>query len=368
MAPPPAVTPYPFTSAFASLPVRRLIRQMHAGIYAGAAVSLAFALLTDDGTTGQRLFAAAVIAFTAAVAALMLLWKAASDRVLVAAFPVAALTVTCVAVLDPPLALTPMFYAWPLLTSAAFLRRREALLTYLVAIGSFSVVLPWVETDAPRAILWLTVAVVGAGVLVCAMALKERVEALLGQLETLAREDPLTGIFNRRAFVEHLAAETAERQRSAAVVVLDIDHFKAINDRDGHAAGNEALRVLAETVADRLRRGDALGRLGGDEFAVVLAGADADDALAYADDIRRRVASASAAAGRPFTISLGVATVADAESDAEALIAAADDALYAAKDAGRDTVRAAAAGPLGAAPAGRRPPLTHWTPPSPLGR
>jgi diguanylate cyclase (GGDEF)-like protein len=343
------VTPaYPFTSPFASVPTRRLIRQMHAGIYAAAAVSLALALLTDGGTSAQRLFTAGTIVFTAAVAALMLAWRTVGDGVLLAAFPVATLTVTGVAVLDPPLALTPMFYAWPLLTAGSFLRRREAALTYVVAVGSFAAVLPWVETDAPRAILWLTVAIVGAGCLLCTMALKERAETLLGQLETLAREDSLTGALNRRAFVEHLAVSIAQRDRSAAVVILDIDHFKAINDRDGHAAGNDALKVLATAVEARLRRGDVFGRLGGDEFAVMLADADAAAASAYADDLRGQVATASAAAGVPFTISLGVATAAaaaDPAHDAETLIAAADGALYGAKAAGRDTVRVAATRP-----------------------
>ncbi|MDO8212608.1 GGDEF domain-containing protein [Conexibacter sp. CPCC 206217] len=335
------MNPYPFTSPFASGSIRRLIRQMHAGIYGAAAVSLALALLTDGGTERQRLFTVGAIAFTAAVAALMLAWHDVDDRVLLAAFPIAALTVTTVAVLDPPLALTPMFYAWPLLTAGSFLRRREALLTYLVTIGSFGAILPWVVTDAPRAILWLTVAIVGAGLLLCAIALKERVDTLVGRLETLAREDPLTGAFNRRAFVEHVGLAIGRREQSTTVVAIDIDHFKAINDRDGHAAGDEALKVLATTVTGRLRRGDVFGRLGGDEFAVALADADADAAAVYSDAIRRQVASTSAAADVPFTISIGIAASADVEQGAEALIAAADAALYRAKAAGRDTVRVA---------------------------
>ena len=88
-------------------------------------------------------------------------------------------------------------------------------------------------------------------------------------------------------------------------------------------------------------RARSLARLGGDEFAVTLSGATADEALAYAEEIRRRVATASAAAGLPFTVSLGLATFSGPEQDAEALLARADSALYAAKNSGRDTVRAA---------------------------
>jgi diguanylate cyclase (GGDEF)-like protein len=338
---------YPFTDPLSppgSARLRQRIRRVHAVVYGAAAVSLGLAALTDGGPVEQRLFAAGAMAMTAAVAALMLLWRGAGDRVLLAAFPLAAATVSFVAVLDPPLALTPMFYIWPLMTAAYFLRRREALLTYVAVCSSFGIVLPWVVTDSPRVILWFTVAIVGAVVMAFAIKLKERLERLVTRLGRLAREDPLTGALNRRAFLEHLDAQAARGDRAdqpLATVVLDVDHFKAINDRLGHAAGDDALRLLVATIRQRLRHGDALGRLGGEEFAVALADADLDGALAYAEDLRRRVANASAASGVPFTVSVGVATTTHGPRAAEALIAAADSALYAAKRTGRDTVRAA---------------------------
>ena len=128
-----------------------------------------------------------------------------------------------------------------------------------------------------------------------------------------------------------------------AVAVLDVDLFKGINDRFGHAAGDGALRTLAAAVSDRLRAGDALGRLGGEEFAVLLADTDASGAAVYADELRVLVAAGAAATGTPFTVSVGVAAPEHGDEDAEGLLAAADVALYDAKRAGRDTVRAALA-------------------------
>jgi hypothetical protein len=106
-----AMDAYPFTDPLSppgSARLRQRIRRVHAVVYGAAAVSLGLAALTDGGPAEQRLFAAGAMAMTAAVAALMLLWRGAGDRVLLAAFPLAAATVSFVAVLDPPLALTPM--------------------------------------------------------------------------------------------------------------------------------------------------------------------------------------------------------------------------------------------------------------------
>jgi diguanylate cyclase (GGDEF)-like protein len=164
------------------------------------------------------------------------------------------------------------------------------------------------------------------------------------RLSVLAREDPLTGSLNRRAIVERLEQELATARRSGAwpaVAVLDVDHFKDINDRFGHAAGDEALRTLVTAVTRRLRAGDAVGRLGGEEFLVVLADADADGAATYADDLRVLIAAGAAATRTPFTISVGVAAPGPGTVSADGLLAAADAALYRAKRAGRNVVRAA---------------------------
>ena len=324
---------------------RRRIRHALALIYGAAAPSLCLAVLTDGGPLSQRLATGTTMAVAAAFALVMLAWRRAPDLVLLAGFPLAALTVSSIAVLDPPLALTPMFYVWPLMIAAYFLQRREIVVTYAMVCASFGAVSVWALDDGPRLMQWATVAIVGGVLVLFVGALSSRLDDLVGRLRTLSREDPLTGALNRRALIERLETELSRAGRtggSCAVAVLDIDHFKDINDRYGHATGDEALRRVVRAISGRLRRDDALGRLGGEEFAVVLAGADATDAEAYGEELRVRVARAAAAGGTPFTVSVGVAANhRPAEATADGLLAAADAALYRAKRAGRDSVRAA---------------------------
>jgi diguanylate cyclase (GGDEF)-like protein len=323
---------------------RRRISRGHVLIYGAATPSLLVAMLADGGPLSQRLAAGGAMLVTALTAMLLLVWRKPPDVLLVGAFPLAALVVTAIAVLDPPLSLTPMFYVFPLMTAAYFLGRRAVHLTYAVVVGSFGAVALWVLEDEARFIMWVTVAVVGGVVVVFVQTLKNGLNELVGRLGALAREDPLTGALNRRALLERLDAAIAGARRtggSCAVAVVDIDHFKEINDRYGHAAGDAALRRVVATVSKRLRRDDELGRMGGEEFAILLSGAGAEGAAAYADELRMLVAGDAQAAGTPFTVSVGVAALPQEPVTAEDLLAAADEALYRAKRAGRDTVRAA---------------------------
>ena len=324
---------------------RRRIRHSHALIYGCAALSLLLAVLADGGPFAQRLAAGVAALVTALMATLMLLWHRAPDRLLLAGFPLAALTVTAIALLDPPLALTPMYYVWPLMTAAYFLRRREVLLTYGLTCLSFAAVAPWAVDQGPPVIHAATVAIVGGVVISFVGVLRVRLEDLLLGLRTLARVDALTGALNRGAILDTIDAAIAAARRtgtSCALALVDIDHFKAINDQFGHAAGDAALRRLVSVIAGRLRGGDALGRLGGEEFAVLLTGTDADGAAVYAHELRAYVARDAAESGMAFTVSVGVAQLDGKCTSADALLAAADAALYRAKRAGRDTVRAAA--------------------------
>jgi diguanylate cyclase (GGDEF)-like protein len=155
--------------------------------------------------------------------------------------------------------------------------------------------------------------------------------------------DRLTGVLNRRALearAAELAAQAAATGASVAVVLGDLDHFKAINDQHGHARGDAALVEVAQRLRGRLRAFEDLHRCGGEEFAVLLAGATAADALAAAERLRAAVAGAPVA-GLPLTMSFGVAASVPGEPfDPDVLRARADQALYAAKAAGRDAVRA----------------------------
>jgi diguanylate cyclase (GGDEF)-like protein len=165
----------------------------------------------------------------------------------------------------------------------------------------------------------------------------------LDRIEEIAVRDELTGTYNRRVLMETLARERARAERLSApfaVCLIDLDHFKAVNDRFGHAAGDAVLRHLAEIVPAELRGVDLFARMGGEEFVVVVPGTGAQGAAACAERIRAAVA-ASAFPGVPegtaVRASIGVAAYRAGETP-EALLARADQALYQAKAQGRNRV------------------------------
>ena len=170
------------------------------------------------------------------------------------------------------------------------------------------------------------------------------------ELLRLATTDPLTGMLNRRRFLERFGAELSRARRSAqpcCVLLIDADHFKRVNDGWGHAAGDAVLRILTARFVDCVRSCDFIGRLGGEEFAICLPDADEADAAQVAERIRATVAAAPIAVDHariPTTVSIGVAA-ADAHSDCDALLSAADAALYASKHAGRNRVTIAERAP-----------------------
>lgn len=155
--------------------------------------------------------------------------------------------------------------------------------------------------------------------------------------------DHLTGLANRRAFFEAAELELARRQQSRrplALLMVDADHFKRINDAHGHPAGDAVLRQLAATMLRICREVDVVARIGGEEFALLLPGVDHDAALAVAERLRAEVAQPPAAEQQaiPYTVSIGVAAMDDSVAGIDALIKQADQALYAAKRRGRNQV------------------------------
>jgi diguanylate cyclase (GGDEF)-like protein len=156
--------------------------------------------------------------------------------------------------------------------------------------------------------------------------------ALYREVEALARVDALTGVSNRRVFEERLRDEQSRAQRGAtplSILLIDLDDFKTINDTRGHAAGDEALRVLAGLFSHALRAHDTVARIGGDEFAVLLPGIAAAEAVAVA----RRIGALAKLAG--VSLSIGGATYPDDTDDIASVLRLADQALYAAKRGGR---------------------------------
>ena len=165
------------------------------------------------------------------------------------------------------------------------------------------------------------------------------------ELEQLARVDPLTGLYNRRFFEERFYVEFARSQRyrvPLGCLMLDIDHFKSVNDTYSHQAGDKALKELALAMRRTLRDVDLLARYGGEEFVAVLPETSPTDAKLVAERLRAGVAALTFAhdtQALKITVSIGVSTYPDpAIADPEALLRVADDALYKAKKAGRNRV------------------------------
>jgi len=178
-------------------------------------------------------------------------------------------------------------------------------------------------------------------------------------LERDAATDALTGAFNRRYLDRRLIEEAAGARRYGlplAVMLLDIDHFKQVNDRHGHQAGDQVLAAVAQRVAEQLRESDVLARYGGEEFLVIAPHTPLPGAAELAERVRRSIESGEfslpnepAGRGIRVTASIGVASTGDGRDDAEALVHAADENLLRAKREGRNRVIAGQAGATGAA-------------------
>ena len=176
---------------------------------------------------------------------------------------------------------------------------------------------------------------------------QDRLRADLGTALEMALTDPLTGFYNQRYLMRHLRGLLAAGQAGGvAVMMVDVDHFKTINDRYGHQAGDRALKAVADTLRGRTRVFDSIVRYGGEEFVVVMPGAGRPDAAAAAERLRQAIEAMAFSPEQGImhqvTVSIGVAWSGDRAASAEMLLQAADQAMYRAKEGGRNQVEAAA--------------------------
>jgi diguanylate cyclase (GGDEF)-like protein len=183
----------------------------------------------------------------------------------------------------------------------------------------------------------------GAAVVLSFLLLSIAKEAVGNQHRVAALLDPLTGISNRRGFTDEVGRMLARAGRNGswtALILIDLDQFKAVNDGWGHPTGDRLLKALTDTMSEVIRAGDVLSRLGGDEFAVALAESRIEQALVLAERLRRAVAGLKIESGRgevSFTVSIGVASL-RGEQSLDTLMGEADAALYRAKSAGGNRV------------------------------
>lgn len=183
---------------------------------------------------------------------------------------------------------------------------------------------------------------IGAVVVFRDIGERKRMEA---ELHAMATTDPLTGLPNRRYFLSRLDQEAARLQRfddtECALLMLDLDHFKQVNDSHGHAAGDRILTHFAEVIRTSLRKTDFAGRLGGEEFAILLMGTTPEDAAEFADRLRKRVKDETISHDGTrirITVSIGVTPLLPQDTSIDITLARADAALYRAKAGGRNRI------------------------------
>jgi len=192
----------------------------------------------------------------------------------------------------------------------------------------------------------IVVVLCGAGVFVFNPMFK-RIETQEQELHNMAFIDPLANCHNRRSFLTsaEIAFERSRRySHTFAVLYLDIDHFKDLNDNYGHAIGDDAIKELTRICQDNIRDSDILGRIGGDEFGIILQECGLDFAIQTAEKLRQRISDhiiLSDAGDINFSISVGAATVIDTDKDIDDILKRADKYLYKAKRTGRNLVIAA---------------------------
>ena len=206
----------------------------------------------------------------------------------------------------------------------------------VMAIGPVVAIDPNAFIDNPvpvMATLGLLISIVAITTALMTAELQHRRDAVL---------DPLTGLLNRKALesrFKELEVQAQQSEASVCVIAADLDHFKKVNDSHGHPRGDDVLRDVTYEMRQRLRTFELMYRVGGEEFLIVLPGVDLPEGVAVAERLRQAVAECRPA-GLDQTISMGVAAACGPEATSEGLLAAADRALYEAKGAGRNAVRA----------------------------
>ncbi|MEH3054632.1 MAG: diguanylate cyclase [Patulibacter minatonensis] len=306
---------------------------------AGAATLLTVTLMPDVDTSDHRaytLLALVGLLFAAAR------WLAPQDvRTVRLSLLVGFLYIGAIVSVARPLTSTPLYFIWPTLTAAYFLGRRGLAFAFAGSSVSFIAALA-VNPAAQNAIqtfisTWAVIVIVGLLVTM----LRERVDGLVHDLEHTASTDMLTGLVNRRTFETITSREIERARRSGqplSIALFDLDHFKRINDRLGHAEGDRALRRFADLLRGSCRLVDVPARIGGEEFALLLSNADAEGARVYAERLLRHVLEETKDDTAPISVSIGITELSGPSDTLDVLLLAADRALYEAKHRGRARV------------------------------
>ncbi|MEJ7891761.1 MAG: diguanylate cyclase [Solirubrobacteraceae bacterium] len=328
-----------------SVPARssdaRLIARSLAGLFFAGATLALLTLALPHLANPDQIGVVSVVTVAYIVSALLFLRADRTPQWLIHA--ALATGTTCVTVVSYFAAGRPspliFFYLWIFLYSSYFFTRRQTA-AHIVYVGvTFGWLLLEGRPGGEAAQWWI----VGMGAMLVAAALvthtRERSEDLIAQLHDSARTDPLTRLLNRRGFRELLDVELERCRRTnsrSAVLIGDLDYFKEVNDRAGHAAGDQVLQRVARILQTGARKIDSAARIGGEEFVLILPDTDDLGTLSIAERLRSAIQDEFASDLVPITISFGIAAFPAQGETAGALLRAADEALYAAKANGRN--------------------------------
>jgi diguanylate cyclase (GGDEF)-like protein len=236
--------------------------------------------------------------------------------------------------------LNEFFYVWPAFYIGYFLRPRGVALGLALIAALYALVLSRLDLAWEEAFTrWVVTVTTVSFVAIVLRMLRARIDRLVGQLRETAQTDPLTMVLNRRGFDERMELELERARRNTAplgLLMADLDHFKEVNDRFGHAAGDTVLACVGQALVLGCRSIDTVARIGGEEFAVLLPGTDAAGALDAAERLRAEIGRVEGDGVRGLTLSVGVVEFPRDGRTPEDLLEAADRALYAAKAEGRD--------------------------------
>jgi diguanylate cyclase (GGDEF)-like protein len=319
---------------------RRLMAYSAAAMYGGAAFLGLFEQFIPGGPTAS--LAPGLVAV--AISPLLVLFGPKLPPILFTALgPAGVVMIGLALATSPGPGDGAVLYMWPVLWTSFFFGRAGAA-TIVASVGICHALVLWTLPAADGyPDRWFDVMISVSIVAAVVETLARRSEALLARVAGEARTDALTGLLNRRGFDEHAAVELARARREddwLAVVTIDIDYFKRINDEWGHDTGDRVLAHVGAVLRSCTREIDVLGRVGGEEFVVLLPGCRADDAAALTDRVRDALLVTRS--DLPLVrISAGVSDGV-APDGLPTLLTAADSALYAAKHAGRNQTKLAA--------------------------
>ena len=282
-----------------------------------------------------------VLVAVAAVVAGALLWR--RERIPASAYPLVAVVGTLLVSLGlysngerdgGPVGSDEMFYLWVVLWAAYYFSRRVLAVQVAIVLAAYTVTLVAIHPGDAGMSRWVSLSGLIVGAALVVRLLSERGERLLAELRLAALTDPLTNLPNRRALEAAFGRETDQHARAGrpfALLVLDIDRFKQLNDRQGHKAGDRALVEVADLLRAQVRETDTAARIGGDEFALLLSDTDGSTAAQALGRLERSMHDHARIEGWPGAASVGLSVAGIDGTTMDELMRHADMRLYAAK-------------------------------------